>query len=84
MPIIVYSLTAATSIFCFVMLLRGYRRTRVKLLFWTCWCFAGITVNAIMVIVNHSVPDRDLSAIQAAPALLGALALVYGMIRENT
>lgn len=82
--LIVYILSAATALFCFVMLVRGYLRTRVRLIFWTSWCFAGLSLNALLVIVDHFTPDRDLSAIRALPALIGALALVYGLIRENT
>jgi hypothetical protein len=81
MAAIVYALCALTSIACAVMLYRGYRKTATRLLFWAALCFAGIALNNVLVFVDEQiVPATDLSFWRTLPALVGAWALVYGMV----
>ena len=39
---IVYLLCAATSALCAALLVRSYRRSRSRLLLWSCLCFVGL------------------------------------------
>lgn len=80
---IVYILCALTSVGCAVLLLRGYRNSGARLLFWAALCFAGLALNNIMVFVDERiVPSTDLSVVRSLPALLGVALFVYGLIWE--
>ncbi|MGA8808435.1 MAG: DUF5985 family protein [Thermoanaerobaculia bacterium] len=81
---IVYSLCAITSIGCAVLLLRGYRRSRVRLLFWSGLCFIGLALNNVLLFIDvRVVPDVDLSLWRTIPAVLGVAVLLYGLIWET-
>ncbi len=79
----VYVLCAITSFICTWMLARGYRRTKVRLLWWSAWCFAGLTLNNILLVIDRTFPEPDLSSIRAIPALIGAGLLIWGLIRDT-
>lgn len=80
----VYLLCAATSSLCAGLLLRGYRRTQTRLLFWSGLCFLGLAFNnAILVIDLIVVPDVDLSTWRTLPAVIGFGLLLYGLVWES-
>ena len=67
---IVYVLCAATCLLCAAMLLRGYKRTRVRLLFWSGLCFLGLMIDNIILYVDVVVvPDVDLAVWRKLPGL---------------
>ncbi len=81
----VYVLSALISLACATLLLRSFVQTRAALLFWAGLCFAGLTLNNVMLFVDKVVvADVDLSTWRALPALAGTLVLVYGLIWEET
>ena len=81
---VVYILCALTSLACAVLLWRGWRQTRARLLFWSMLCFVGLFLNnALLVVDTQVVATMDLALIRMLPALLGATALVYGLIRDS-
>jgi len=81
---LVYALCALTSCVCAVMLLRGYRRSRVRLLLWSGLCFACFALNNILLFIDMRVlPERDLSVVRTLPSLLGMSLLLYGLIWES-
>lgn len=81
---IVYALCALTSLACAVLLLRGYARSRVRLLLWSGICFAGLALNNIVVFIDVRVlPDTDLSLVRTIPALIGIAVLIYGLVWET-
>jgi hypothetical protein len=82
MAAIVYSLCAFTSLTCFVLLLRGWRATKARLLFWSAMCFAAMTVNNFLLVTDKLVfPTQvDLSTWRLMAALLAVLLLLYGLI----
>jgi hypothetical protein len=83
MPTLVYLLCALTSTACAVLLLRGYRRSHARLLFWSGLCFVGLALNNVLVFVDERiVPATDLSAWRTLPALLGIGLLIYGLVWE--
>ena len=47
---LVYVLCALTSLACAILLLRGYFRTRVRLLLWSGLCFAGLALNNALLV----------------------------------
>jgi heme/copper-type cytochrome/quinol oxidase subunit 4 len=80
---IIYALCALTSIVCAWLLLRGYARTRFRLLLWSGLCFAGLALNNILLFIDLRVlPETDLSLVRTLPALLGVGLLLYGLLWE--
>lgn len=80
----IYILCALTSIVCAVLLVRGYRRSRVRLLFWSAWCFGCLALNNILLIVDLRVlPQLDLEMWRSIPAVMGVSLLVYGLVWES-
>ena len=80
----IYMLCLLTSAACAVLLLRGYAKTRVRLLLWSGLCFVGLALNNLLLVVDLRVlPETDLSVYRTLPALLGVLILIYGMIWET-
>lgn len=80
----VYLLCAATSIVCAVLLLRGYRISKTKLLFWAGLCFLGLAINNVILFVDLIIlPEIDLFAWRTVPAVAGMVILLYGLIWES-
>lgn len=81
----VYALCAATSVACAMLLLRGYRVHRTRLLLWSGLCFVLLTINNILLFVDLIlVPDAiDLSLWRSASALAGVSLLLYSLIWES-
>ena len=81
---VVYVLCALTSLACAVLLWRGWRRSRARLLFWSALCFIGLFLNNALLIVDlRMLPQLDLAIVRTIPALLGAMALVYGLVWDT-
>lgn len=84
MAAVVYFLCAATSIGCAVLLLRGYRRSRVPLLLWSTLCFVGLALDNSLLLVDRVVfPDQTVFALRRVLSLLGVVVLLYGLIWES-
>lgn len=82
--LVVFVLCAVTSLACAVLLLRGWRRSRHRLLLWSGLCFAGLAVNnALLVIDERFTPAKDLSLVRSLPALVGIALLLYGFIWDS-
>jgi hypothetical protein len=80
----VYLLCAVTSCLCSILLWRGYRRTSVKLLFWSSMCFLGLTIDNVLLYVDVVViPEIDLSVWRKLPGLLALVALLYGLVWDS-
>jgi hypothetical protein len=81
---IIYLLCAITSVACAVLLLRGYRRTRVRLLLWSSVCFVGLATNNVILFIDLvALPATDLSLLRSAAALAGLAPLVFGLVWES-
>jgi hypothetical protein len=81
---IVYLLCAATCLLCAVLLLRGYQQTKVRLLFWSGLCFAGLMLDNVMLYVDVVVvPDVNLAVWRKLPGLLATILLVFGLVWES-
>jgi hypothetical protein len=79
----VYALCALTSIVCVVLLFRGYRASRTRLLFWSSLCFAGLAVNNLLLLLDRViVPQVDLSLWRGGTALIALIVLLYGLTQE--
>jgi len=79
----VYIVCMITSATCAVLLVRGWRATRVRLLLWSALCFAGMAINNVLLFIDVKTPEIDLSVIRTLPALAGVLLLLVGLIWET-
>jgi hypothetical protein len=85
MAAVVYFLCALTSLTCFVLLFRAWRVSRARLLFWSALCFAGVTLNNMLLVIDRVfLPDSvDLSILRLVMALAAVLLLVFGLVWEE-
>jgi hypothetical protein len=84
----VYALCALTAVACAALLLRGYRRTRARLLLWSALCFLALMVNNLMLFVDNVVfPGRTIAPVgpvaRSAVAVIGLGLLLYGLVCET-
>ena len=79
-------LCAVTSILCALLLLRGYRARRARLLFWASLCFGFLALNNVILYVDLVVmPTQiDLFWYRNTAAVAGMLVLVFGLAWESS
>lgn len=84
MPATIYFLCTATALICCVLLFRGYRQSRVPLLFWSGMCFAALTLQNLFLFLDMIVFKQwDLSLVRIAFALMAVLFLLYGLVMKG-
>jgi hypothetical protein len=77
----VYILCSLTSLACTILLLRGYLRSRVRLLLWSSLCFLGLTVSNVLLFIDLvTLPHLDLSGWRSLMTLIAQIVLIYGLI----
>lgn len=80
----IYGLCALTALFCAFMLLSSYGRTRQRLLLWSGLCFAALTANNLLLVIDRLVfPAVDLSMWRLITALTAISLLLYGLVYER-
>lgn len=81
----IYSLTTLTALVCTLLLLRAHARSRYRLLFWSGLCFAGLTLNNVLLVIDKILlpTEIDLSPLRNAVALVSMGILLYGMIWDT-
>ena len=77
-----YVLCAMTAAACAILLLRAYRRSSMRLLFWSGLCFIALTAENIVLFIDMVMlgPETDLSLIRNAVSLFGLVMLLFGLI----
>ena len=79
--IALYSLAILTSFGCTVQLYRGYRRRRYPILMWSALCFAGLTINNVLLFVDLVLfPAMDLRIWRSCTALAALLCMLYALV----
>jgi hypothetical protein len=79
----IYTLCMLTALACAVMLFQAWFRSRYRLLLWSGLCFAGLTLNNLLLVLDKLVlPEVDLSLWRTSLALLAMAVLLYGLIWE--
>lgn len=77
----IYGLCALTALLCTILLLQAYRRGGYRLLLWSGLCFAGLTANNLLLVLDKLVfTTVDLSMWRTSIALIAMAVLLYGMI----
>ena len=79
----VFAICALTATLCAALLLRGYARSRARLLLWSGLCFCGLAANNLLLVIDEATPQLDLSLARSLPALLGMALLLYGLVWES-
>ncbi|OYV67203.1 MAG: hypothetical protein B7Z74_09955 [Deltaproteobacteria bacterium 21-66-5] len=80
----IYLLCAATALMCSVLLWRGYRENRIRLLFWSSLCFLGLAVENVLLYLDRvTYPNVDLSMYRQLVGLAALTLLIYSMIWES-
>jgi hypothetical protein len=81
---VIYSLCALTSLLCAWQLFHAYRRSRVRMLFWSAGCFGMLTVSNVLLVLDRLVfPAVDLSLPRLLTSFLGLALLVFGLVWET-
>ena len=81
MAAFVYILCAFTSSLCAALLLNSYRRTALRLLFWSGACFVCFAVANILLFMDRILfPHIDLLLWRNLTVLIGLCLLVFGLI----
>lgn len=81
---LIYGLCALTAFLCTYLLLQAYYQNKYKLLLWGGLCFAGFTLNNILVIIDELVVTFvDFSTLRLLTALAAVLILLYGLIFDT-
>lgn len=82
---IVYLFCAVVTIGCAVLLVRGYLRFRVKLVFWGAIFFICFAMSNIVLFFDLAIlpPSVDLSPYRDALTLAGLIAMIFGLIKEG-
>jgi len=80
----VYALCALTSTVCAILLVRSYRRTRIRLLFWSAFCFMALAINSVLVFIDLVVvPQTDLLLLRSLTAVVGLGGLLFALIWDT-
>jgi hypothetical protein len=81
---IIYVLCSLVALGCAVLLIRGYRRSGLRLLLWSGLCFSCLAANNALVLVDLVlVPDVDLFLVRNLAGALGMGLLTYGLIWDS-
>lgn len=84
MPQTIYLLCALTSLACAGLLLRGYWRSRARMLLWVSAGFVGFALSNILLFVDLVLlPEVDLLLVRNSLMLGGVLLMLYGLIWDS-
>ena len=77
----VYLLCSGTALVCGLLLVRGYNRTRTRLLLWCGLCFLILFAeNMLMFVDDVLVPEVPLVLLRRGLALGGVSVLLFGLV----
>ena len=80
----IYALCALASFAAAALLWREYARTRFRILFWSALCFAFLTLNNVLLVLDRFVyTDVDLTLLRLTAAAIAMLLLLFGLIWES-
>ena len=85
MAALIYTLCALTSIVSCGLLWRSWRASRARLLFWSALCFACLSVNNVLLVLDRVVwpVEVDLGNWRLFWALAAVLLLLFGLVWEE-
>jgi uncharacterized membrane protein len=82
---VVYLLGMFVALACGVLLVRGYRRSRQRLLLWSSICFCGLALSGALLFFDLSVLGKniDLHMARRAVTAVSLLVLLYGLVWDS-
>lgn len=84
LPVVIYVLCLLSAALCTVLLLRGYRRSRTRLLLWSGFCFGFLSLNSLVVLADILFfPARDLQILRHGASLAAVGTLLFGLVWEE-
>ena len=83
MATIVTLLGSLTALVCAVLLLRGYGRSRQRLLLWSALCFFGLAFSNSLLVVDLLRADLDLHVARLGISAIAMMLLLYGLVWET-
>lgn len=79
-----YILTIVITLVCSILLLRSYIRVRNRLLLWSGLCFAGLTIENLLVFADLILfPAVDLYTYRLVSAAIAISLLLFGLVWER-
>jgi len=78
MASVIYTLCALTSLACFALLWRSWLASGHRLLLWSAMCFAALSVNNVLLVVDKILLPNEVDLI--FPRLVASLAAVLLML----
>lgn len=79
-----YLLSILTTLACSILLLRAYFRVRSGLLLWSGLCFAGLTLDNVLVFGDMVLfPAIDLYTWRLASVAVSISLLIFGLVWER-
>jgi hypothetical protein len=79
----VYLLGMFVALACGVLLARGYRRSRQRLLLWSSICFLGLALSGLLLFIDLSLVATDLHMVRRAVTGAALLVLLYGLVLDS-
>jgi hypothetical protein len=80
----IYVLCTATALLCAILLLRGYRRSRVRLLLWSGVCFALLAADNLFLFLDRIIFTQvDLTNWRSPLGLVAVAFLLYGLVEKD-
>lgn len=82
LPTAVYVLCFVTSTLCAILLVRGYARSRARLLMWAAACFVLLAANNLLVVIDLVIlpADIDIRLARLGVMLAAVSVLIVGFI----
>jgi hypothetical protein len=84
MGALIYTMCMLAALLCAGLLFRAYWRSRQRLLLWSALCFAGLTLNNFLLVLDKLVfVEIDLTTVRTISALFAMAILLYGLIWDS-
>ena len=79
-----YILGMLVTLLCGILLARGYRQSRQRLLLWSSICFLGLALNSALIFVDLVLlPYTDLHLVRRGVVAVSMIVLIYGLIWDS-
>jgi len=82
MAVLVSILGSLTALVCAVLLLRGYGRSRQRLLLWSALCFFGLAFGNSLLVADLLQTDLDLHVARLGVTAVAMMVMLYSLVWE--
>jgi hypothetical protein len=72
------------TLLCGLLLARGYRQSRQRLLLWSSICFLGLSLHSGLIFMDLILlPHTDLHVVRRAVVAVSMIVLIFGLIWDS-